>query len=254
MNRHLYGEAYGITLQTLQRHFDFERFIAIDGFSTVDDHFPLRRHSPGTRHLTRSHRTRLLRNRAMTDMGPWEWPFDGAVAEVLDSQVHTMLSSPLESLPILWTFKHSYYTGKIMDDELYLANLHHITGPRVTTAQFTLALNSIGLKVCRHIFCYSPHSSDFRNCEALRPIIAVPPRLPPWRRKGLSTAIKKWVRADIVSQIMRSPFRQAKERSIGTSSSRLIIGLAAAVAQTTLSGGALTTSHHAECAISIIKT
>lgn len=87
----------------------------------------------------------------------WELPKVGSTAAIWDAMVDTMTEAmvplPLNSVPVLpWKFKHSYIS-KIVDDELYLASFHHITGPAVSIAKFEHLLGSIGLNVCAHLSC-----------------------------------------------------------------------------------------------------
>ncbi len=124
MNRHLYGKSHGLSIRTLEHHFSFERFINLDGNSkAIRDHFPLERHPPARRYLTR----RLLK-----------------------TLVESRLISPSADLVVPWRFTHDY-RAKIIDDELFLARFHSIGGPSVSTSSFKKLLTCIGLPVCQHL-------------------------------------------------------------------------------------------------------
>lgn len=149
MNRYLYGENHGISIRSLQHHFDFERFISFDVLHKISDHFPLERHAPGGRHLTRTYRKKIFKHHAKDSLSL----ADDALRDVMASSLtDSMVRESLDLAPILpWNFKHSY-TSKIVDEELYLASFHHVTGPAVSVSEFNKLLDYIGLKVCRHLF------------------------------------------------------------------------------------------------------
>lgn len=171
MNRHLYGEPHGISFRTLQRHFDFERCIALDGSDTNGDHFPLEQHPTGRCHLTRSRRKMILWNRAR--METWPFPLNTFEVEILDMQADTMVRLPLNLTPILpWKFKHNY-AAEIVDGELYMASFHHITGPAVPIKKFTMLLNCTRLKVCRHLFCCTVSTLPNPGCYECIPQVDV---------------------------------------------------------------------------------
>lgn len=175
MNRHRCGESHGLSIQTLERHFSFERFLILDNGETID-YFPLERHQPGRRPLTRLLRKTIVdaRNRLRPKRHPrGRYPHIQRLRKTkVKGRPKSHISLPHECglidkpfsqsvdsvLP--WRFMHNY-TAKIINNELFLARFHFIAGPSVSPAKFKKLLDSIGLPVCRHLLCsptgHSPH-------------------------------------------------------------------------------------------------
>lgn len=121
MNRYLYGKPYGLPLSSLDYKYEFERFIDLKKRG-IDSHFPLDRHPQGRQHLTRK-RLQTIQN-------------------------SYILNSEVSAHP--WAFKHSSQ-AKIIDNELYIARFHSISGPLVDRRDFIHLLDSLELPICRHI-------------------------------------------------------------------------------------------------------
>lgn len=134
MNRHLYGETYGLPLRALEYRYEFQRLINFK--EALGSHFPLDRHPQGRQYLTR-HRRKTV----------WD--------------SHTP-HKPNTSTS-LWTFKHTS-EAKIIDNELYIARFHSIDGPQVKRHDFANLLSSLELPICRHAsFHRSVNTCPYRD-------------------------------------------------------------------------------------------
>lgn len=120
MNRHLYGEPYGLSPESLEYRYEFERFINLTNFF-LDIHWPLSRHPQGRQYLTRHRQSKVLNSRAP--------------------------GSDVFTHP--WTFKH-ISEAQIIDNELYIARFHSIKGPLVEKHRFFHLLRDLNLPICRH--------------------------------------------------------------------------------------------------------
>lgn len=120
VNRHMYGESYGLPPGCLEYRYEFERFINLSTGS-IDSHFPLDKHPQGHQYLTRD-RQRTVRN-----------------SRTINSDVFTHA----------WTFTH-VSEARIIDSELYIARFHSIRGPLVERSEFFNLHNSLDLPICKH--------------------------------------------------------------------------------------------------------
>lgn len=159
MNRHLYGESHGLPITTLERNFSFERYIILENDGPIEDHFPIERHPPGRRH-----RTRLLQKSLLGAKTEPKW--HDSERTFLDEIANTQFfCEPTQPVPqsmdsmVPWKFTHSY-SAKIIDNELFAARFHSISGPSVSPDRFKSLIRSIKLPVCLHLHCFEALQSN----------------------------------------------------------------------------------------------
>ena len=126
MDRHLYGEPYGLPLSSLEYRYEFQRLINLK--EALGSDFPLDRHPQGRPYLTRERRKTVWGS-------------------------HTPHKPDTSTSP--WTFKHTS-EAKIINNELYIARFHSIDGPHVERRDFSKLLRSLELPICRHAGFHRP--------------------------------------------------------------------------------------------------
>ncbi|KAM5354403.1 hypothetical protein ACJ41O_001052 [Fusarium nematophilum] len=146
MRRHFHGESSGLPLECLSRRFSFVRFISLDGHAFVGDHFPLEQHRSGERSFTQPEVENWLAEQSRHRR---------------DSQVALLGLASVQR----WKFDHKY-EAKIVNDELFVARTHRVTGPPVPAQKFVELVSSLGLPVCNHTRCYTVFQApeDQRLC------------------------------------------------------------------------------------------
>ncbi|RSL89333.1 hypothetical protein CEP51_001297 [Fusarium floridanum] len=124
VNRHMFGEAYGLPLGPLEYKYEFERFIDLDK-GVLEPHVPLSQHRQGRQYLTRHRQRTVSHSRAP------------------DSDVFTRP----------WTFKH-ISEAQIIDGELYIVRFHSIKGPPVEMSLVFNLMRDLDLPICHHQRCH----------------------------------------------------------------------------------------------------
>lgn len=155
MNRHFYGQSHGLDIKSLEKHFEFERFICLAGERVTEKHYPLDQHRPGKRYLTRSVRQAIVSQndnniRCVYASHGWVRPNLGCL-RTCQKRRRTEILEPADPLRA-WRFVHMC-EAKIIQDELYLAYSHTVNGPSATAMEWGILLENIDLPLCPHLCC-----------------------------------------------------------------------------------------------------
>lgn len=163
MNRHFYGQPYGLPIEHLERSYTFEKFIPSYKSSCVAfDHFPLERHASGN--IRRLRYKRHKPNEPATSTTKTSSRDPGSACPNTGSEetsAHLLRGlPPLGPLPdeaTPWQFSHKY-SAKIIDDELYISRSHHIVGPPGFRGDIATVVSNIRLPFCMHLVGDPMHS------------------------------------------------------------------------------------------------
>ena len=160
MNRHFYGEPYGLATQSLQMEILFERYVRCDIQSHVTN-ISLERSCSSREYLTRHRREALEAQRR-----PQEKTSSTSPLTHLTGQLHRTESvgsrlgpdhsveRSIESFKP-WIFTHSR-SARIIDDELFLRHFHRIvTDSPTPRGELSGVIDSVGLPICLHLACHS---------------------------------------------------------------------------------------------------
>jgi hypothetical protein len=165
MNRHHYGPRAGLPLRHLEREFHIEKHLPRLFDDSRQSHFPLWKHSHHNEQTSRRPFTRAQRRQIERCISS-----QGAAPKITADRV-TELSAMDR-----WTFAHNY-KARILDNELFLARTHQVSGPSGELIHLVYILLHVKLPICQHLaFGYT---ATVRAGMRRRNIITISPSTDP---------------------------------------------------------------------------
>ncbi|KAI9898648.1 hypothetical protein N3K66_007008 [Trichothecium roseum] len=153
MNRYLYGDCHGLPLETLERSYDFERFIpSYKSRVRTWDHFPLERHVPGDLRRLRYKPSKELADAMARSSSKRAIARAGAECNPrpIPRSMQLQPPGPLPDEAVPWRFSRRY-EAKIIDGELYVRRSHHVVGPPGYKGSIGVAVANFRIPFCVHL-------------------------------------------------------------------------------------------------------